>query len=311
MEVFKTTTHINFMGPRVLFMSVSMSIAVLSIVIMVVRGFNFGIDFTGGTLVEVGYPEPVDLSTVRSALEQGGYDRAVVQYFGTSQDVLIRLPPQEGRDSNQQSAKVFDLLKAQSPRAALKRVDFVGPQVGGDLREKGGLAMVFALIGILIYVALRFEYRFSFAAIVATLHDVIITLGYFSLTQTEFDLNVLSAVLAVLGYSLNDTIVVFDRIRENFRKMRKTDTAEVLNAAINQTLSRSIITHVTTTLAVLALLLVGGPVLHGFSIAMLIGIIVGTYSSIYIASPWLMLLGVNKADLMQVKKEGEEAGARP
>lgn len=314
MQFLKRTTHINFMGPRKALLSVSLVIALASLVSIFWHGFNFGIDFTGGTVVEVEYPEAADLSAVRAKLEEGGYERAVVQYFGTSQDVLIRLPPQEGKDSNKMSNQVFALLSEQSGgKAKLKRVDFVGPQVGEDLREKGGLAMLIAVIGIVIYVAMRFEWRFSVAAIVATMHDIVITLGFFSLTQTEFDLNVMSAVLATLGYSLNDTIVVFDRIRENFRKMRKTETSEILNVSINQTLARSIITHVTTTLAVLALLLVGGPVLHGFSLCMLIGIIVGTYSSIYVASPWLMMLGVTKKDLMQAgqQEEGVSVNSSP
>jgi preprotein translocase subunit SecF len=312
MEFFKTLTQIDFMGKRKLFLIFSAVLSVLSLALVFGRGLSLGIDFTGGTVVEVGYPEPVELRGVRDALEEGGFGGAIVQYFGTSREILIRLQPRADGNSAQQSDEVFSLLKQQSGGTAdLRRVEFVGPQVGEDLREEGGLAVLFSLIAILIYVALRFEYRFAFAAILATLHDVVVTMGIFALTGMDFDLTVLAAILTVIGYSLNDTIVVFDRIRENFRKLRKTPVLETLNISVNQTLSRTVMTGGTTILVTLSLIILGGETIQAFSVTLLIGILVGTYSSIYVASPLLVLLNVSKADLMPVKKEGEELSARP
>ena len=279
---------------------------------MAVRGLNFGIDFTGGTLIELGYPEPVKLDSVRGPLEQAGFERAVVQHFGTSHDVLIRLAPQAGKNSAELSNQVVQVLQENAGGTVdVRRVEFVGPQVGEELKEDGGLAMIYALIGILIYVALRFEYRFSFGSVIALIHDVIITVGFFAITQIEFDLSVLAAILAVIGYSLNDTIVVYDRIRENFRVMRKAEPVRVVNTSINHTLARTLTTSFTTLLVLLALFIFGGEVIHAFALALIVGVIVGTYSSIYVASTSILLLGVSKADLLPVKKEGAEVDDRP
>lgn len=312
MQLFNPDSHINFMAKRKMMLVLSTVLIAVSIASFFMRGFNFGIDFTGGTLVEVQYAEPVDLPAVRDTLKEGGFDGLIVQYFGTSREILIRIPPKGGTDAHAMSDRVFALLEQQSAgEAELRRVEFVGPQVGEDLREKGGLAMLFALVAVLIYVALRFEIRFAVASILAIVHDVILTLGFFSLTQTEFDLTILAAVLAVIGYSLNDTIVVFDRIRENFRRLRKVDVLGVLDTSINQMLGRTLMTSFTTMFVVLALFFLGGEIIHGFSLALLVGIVVGTYSSIYVASPTLVVLKVSKADLMPVKKEGEDLEAIP
>ncbi|MEJ2425778.1 MAG: protein translocase subunit SecF [Candidatus Thiodiazotropha sp.] len=303
MQFFKNNTAIDFMGRRRLATLFSGILILISLGALIVRGLNFGIDFTGGTLIEVKFPQAVELADVRSALSKGGFNEAVVQHFGTSQEVLIRLAPQENTESAKISDQAYAALKGIDATADLRRVEFVGPQVGDELTEDGGLALLYSLIGILIYVGLRFEYRFAVGSVVALVHDVIITLGFFSLFQVEFDLPVLAAVLAVIGYSLNDTIVVFDRIRENFRKVRKGETIEIINGSINQTLSRTLITSGTTLLVLGALLLFGGEIIHGFSLALIVGIVVGTYSSIYVASSSVITMGVSRADLMPVKKE--------
>ena len=311
MQIFKRQTTIDFMGKRKVAMAMSILLVVLSVVSLSTRGLNFGLDFSGGTLIELGYPEPVNLEDVRAALDNAGYTDSVVQHFGTSQDVLIRLAPKKGVSKADLSTKVIDLLKTNNSGLQMRRVEFVGPQVGEELREEGGLAVLFALICILIYVAFRFEWRFAVGSVAALFHDVLITLGIFSVLQLEFDLTILAACLAVIGYSLNDTIVVFDRIRENFRKIRKGDSLEIVNTSLNQTLSRTINTSFTTLLVLIALFFVGGELIHGFATALIIGIVVGTYSSIYIASTAALMLGVSKADLMPVKKEGAELDARP
>ncbi|MEJ2403751.1 MAG: protein translocase subunit SecF [Candidatus Thiodiazotropha sp.] len=303
MQFFKNNTAIDFMGRRRLATLFSGILILISLGALIVRGLNFGIDFTGGTLIEVKFPQAVELADVRSALSKGGFNEAVVQHFGTSQEVLIRLAPQENTESAKISDQAYAALKGIDAKADLRRVEFVGPQVGDELTEDGGLALLYSLIGILIYVGLRFEYRFAVGSVVALVHDVIITLGFFSLFQVEFDLPVLAAVLAVIGYSLNDTIVVFDRIRENFRKVRKGETIEIINGSINQTLSRTLITSGTTLLVLVALLLFGGEIIRGFSLALIVGIVVGTYSSIYVASTSVIAMGVSRADLMPVKKE--------
>jgi preprotein translocase subunit SecF len=271
-----------------------------------VRGLALGLDFTGGTLIEVGYSNPVDLVKVRDALAGSGFGDSVVQHFGSPREVLVRLAPREGEDSAELSTRVLGVLqKDSSQQVDMRRVEYVGAQVGGELTEQGGLAMLFALIGILIYVALRFEWRFSLGAVLATVHDAIFTLGFFSVFQIEFDLNVMAAVLAVIGYSLNDTIVVFDRIRENFRRMRTSSVVDVMNASINQTLSRTIMTAGTTMLVVVALFFFGGQVVHGFALALILGILIGTVSSIYVASPLALWLGVTRANMVpEVKPEG-------
>ena len=276
-----------------------------------IRGLNLGIDFTGGTLVEVGFSETVELNSVRSSLAGSEFKDATVQYFGTSRDVLIRVAPKLDKNSATVSSELVALLQSAGKQAELRRQEFVGPQVGEELTEDGGLAMIAALAMIMLYVAVRFQMRFSVGAIVALLHDVIITIGFFSLTQMNFDLTVLAAILAVIGYSLNDTIVVFDRIRENFHVLRKAQPLEILNISINQTLSRTIITGMTTILVLVSLFVVGGETLHAFSAALIVGIVIGTYSSIYIASPVILALGVSKKDLMTVEKEGADLPDRP
>ena len=304
MKLIKEKLNIDFMGKRKLAAIFSIILIVVSIVSLVVQGLNFGVDFTGGTLVEVGYTEAADLESIRSALAASEFGEATVQYFGGASDVLIRVAPREGSNTAEISGAILELLQADGQSLEMRRVEFVGPQVGEELTEDGGLAMIYALLGILIYVAIRFQIRFSIGAIAALVHDVMITIGIFSVIQMDFDLTVLAALLAVIGYSLNDTIVVFDRIRENFHKMRKITPVEVVNVSLNQTLSRTIMTSLTTLLVLAALFLVGGEIIHGFSTALIIGVLVGTYSSIFIASPVTLALGVSKEDLMPIEKEG-------
>ncbi len=311
MKFIDKSKSYDFMGKRKIALALSLIMILISIASLATRSLNFGIDFTGGTLVEVGYPESVDLAEVRGALSSNGFDGAVVQHFGTSQDVLIRLAPREGENSADISSRVISALDTGGHEVDLRRVEFVGPQIGDELTEDGGIAMLVALFGILIYVYFRFEIRFSAGAVLALVHDVVITLGIFSLTQWEFDLTVLAACLAVIGYSLNDTIVVYDRIRENFRKMRKGTPEEILNRSITGTLSRTIVTSLTTLLVLIALAVVGGEIIHGFAQALIVGVLVGTYSSIYVASGLVLALGVSKADLMPVEKEGADLESMP
>ncbi len=311
MRILGNATHIDFMGRRKFAMVFSTLLILFSLGSLIVRGLNFGIDFTGGTIVEVAYPETADLAELRRVLADAGYPDAQAQHFGTSRDVLIRIAPREGRDRAELSDEVMSALQAADAAVEKRRVEFVGPQVGEELTEQGGLAMLYALIGILIYVTLRFEYRFSLGAVAALVHDVIITLGVFSLVQVEFDLTVLAALLAVIGYSLNDTIVVFDRIRENFRRMRKGTPVEVMNTSINQTLARTLMTSITTLLVLLALFFIGGEIIHAFAMALIVGVFIGTYSSIFVAGSTALALGVSKADLMPVQKEGAEVDERP
>lgn len=285
---------------------VSAVLIVVSIALLSVRGLNLGLDFTGGYLIEVGYAEPADLEGIRSSLAEGGFDDAQVQTFGSSHEVLVRLAPREGSDSATISDAVLAQLDAAGGNPEMQRVEFVGPQVGDELRDQGGLAVLYALFGIMIYVWLRFEKKFAAGSLFALAHDVIIALGACSLAWVSFDLSVLAAILAVIGYSLNDTIVVFDRIRENFRKMRKGDTPEIMNVSINQTVSRTVITSGTTLLALIALFVFGGEVLRGFSFALIIGVVVGTYSSIFVASGSALMMGIERQDLMPVEKEGDD-----
>jgi len=307
MRILKSSLNIDFMSKRKLAMMLSIAFVVISLISVLFRGLNLGIDFTGGTLVEVGYSQAVELSKVRSVLADAGFSDATVQHFGTPKDVLVRLASSEDADNAALSNKAFaELSRAAAGEAELRRVEFVGPQVGDELTEDGGLAMLYALIGILIYVALRFEYRFALGSIIALIHDVLITIGLFSLFQIEFDLPVMAAVLAVIGYSLNDTIVVYDRIRENFRKIRKGSAEQVVNASLNQTLARTLVTSLTTLLVLISLFVFGGEIMHGFALALIIGVVVGTYSSIYVASTAVLMLGISKIDLMPVKKEGAD-----
>lgn len=308
MQFFKQEPRFDFMGGRRIAIAISLLMILLSIGALVTRGLNFGLDFTGGTLIEVGYPQAVELPPIRAALEKAGFKDAVVQHFGTAKDVLVRIAPQEGQNANALGDDVLKVLSELSnDEVKMRRQEFVGPQVGDELRDDGGLAMLIALGFILVYVMARFEYRFALGSITALLHDVIITLGCFALFQWDFDLTVLAAVLAVIGYSLNDTIVVFDRIRENFRKLRKVTPTEVINRSLNQTISRTMMTSVTTLLVVAAMFVFGGELIHSFSLALMIGIFVGTYSSIYIASTTALALNITSASMIPVKKEGEDA----
>ena len=335
MEFLKRDTRIDFIGRRRIAARISISIIVILLLSLFIRGLNLGIDFTGGTLVEVSYSSSVNAEEVRTNLRRSGLDSVVVQYFGTSRDVLIRLPADPEVDAAETSSLIMSSLRmpygetlAQTSEndsqrcifqdgttgdctVQMRRVEFVGPQVGDELTEKGGLAMLYALIGILAYVAWRFEWRFALGAVIALVHDVLVTVGFFSLLGLEFPLPVLAAVLAVIGYSLNDTIVVFDRIRENFRKMRKGTIVEIMNSAINQTLRRTLLTSLTTLLVVVTLILLGGEIIKGFAVALFIGILVGTYSSIFVASPAVLSLRITRDDMLLIKKEGEEADSLP
>ncbi len=298
---------IDFIGKRFYAIIFSTTLIALSIFSLTSNGLKLGIDFTGGTLIEVGYKQGVDLSEVRATLDEAKFNRANVQYFGSTNEILIRLEPQS-ISSAKLSTKIIRLL---GEDVDIRRVEFVGPKVGEELTNDGGLAMLYALIGILIYVAFRFEYRFALGSIAALVHDVIITLGFFSLFQIEFDLTVLAAILAVIGYSLNDTIVVFDRIRENFLSTRHTEPSRIINGALNQTLSRTIMTSLTTLLVLLALFFLGGEIIHGFAVALLIGVLVGTYSSIYVASSTILAMGITKEDMLPSEKEKQEIDTRP
>jgi len=304
-QIFKKATNFDFMGKRKIAMVVSVTLVLVALASVLFRGLSFGIDFTGGTLVEVGYDAPVELVSVRRSLSEGGFPDATAQHFGSSKDVLVRLAPRKDvKQSELSDSAQVALRQASEGEMTLRRAEFVGPQVGDELTEDGGLAMLYALAGILIYVALRFEYRFAVGSVIALVHDVVLTIGIFSLLQIEFDLTVLAAVLAVIGYSLNDTIVVYDRIRENFRKIRKGSAQEIINTSLNQTLARTLMTSVTTLLVLFALFIFGGEIIHGFALALIIGVLVGTYSSIYVASSAVLTLGISKADLMPVQKEG-------
>jgi len=383
MEIFKRQTRIDFLGRRKLAVMASSALLVIGVVSLIARGLNFGIDFSGGTLVEVGYFDAVEIESVRGALADGEFTDAVVQHFGTARDVLVRLPADtaagEAGQAARLSERLINVLRApfgeelsgeEAPgglqqcvtvrgdaivdtgaatvaapaqqtagvtgdtapaqqtagvtgevtdtvtptvadcRVQMRRVEFVGPQVGDELANQGGLAMLYALIGVLIYVTFRFEWRFAVGSVLALAHDVLVTVGLFSLFQFEFSLPVLAAVLAVIGYSLNDTIVVYDRIRENFRKMRKHGAVDIINISINQTLPRTVLTSLTTLFVVLTLLIFGGEVIRGFAIALFIGVIVGTYSSVFVASPIVLALGITREDMLPVKKEGEDAPAQ-
>jgi preprotein translocase subunit SecF len=295
------------MGKNRIWFTVSALIVAASLLSIAFRGLNWGVDFTGGTLLEVHYPAPVDLDLVRGALEASGVGGATAQHFGSSRDVMIRIAPEEGATEEQASTRraqqVMAALQAKTTGAELRRTEFVGPQVGAELAESGFLALLYTFGGILLYVAMRFEWRLALGAIIALLHDPILIVGVFSFTHLEFDLTVLAAVLAVIGYSINDTVVVFDRIRENFRKMRKETPAQIINVSINQTLSRTLMTSVTTMIVLTVMFFLGGDMLGRFSLAIILGIVVGTYSSIFVASALALWMGVSRKDLMPVKKE--------
>jgi preprotein translocase subunit SecF len=303
--------NFDFMAFRKPAMLISSVLLLASVISLATLKLNVGIDFTGGSIIEVGYQQAVELEPIRQALEAEGFGDAIVQHFGSANEVLIRLVPDLAKDKAELSSEIIELLQSTSDTGMdVRRVDFVGPQVGEELTEDGGLAVLYALIAILIYVAFRFEYRFSLGAVAALMHDVIITLGIFSVLQLDFDLSVLAAILAVIGYSLNDTIVVFDRVRENFRKIRKKTSLEVINISINQTISRTLMTSFTTLLVLLSLFFLGGEVIHAFAVALIIGVLVGTYSSIYVATTSALALGISRTDLLLPDKEDEEM-ARP
>lgn len=292
------------------FLRIAKPLGILSVVLVLVsifllgtRGLNFGLDFTGGTVVEVGARQDISLSEVRSALAEGGYGDAVVQHFGSSRDVMVRIPPQETDEPDQAGLEVFELVGAVVPELELRRVEFVGPQVGDELRDQSGLAMLMALGLMLLYVWFRFTNKFGVATVAALLHDVVVVLGLFSLFQWSFDLTVLAAVLALIGYSLNDSIVVADHIRDDFRNSRMTDPVAIINQALNRTLSRTVVTSLTTLLVLVALYVFGGETMRGFSMALMAGVVIGTYSSIYVASNVLMLMKVSKEDFMVPQQE--------
>jgi preprotein translocase subunit SecF len=312
MELFPSNSKLDFLGWRKVSITISIVLVITSLALIMTRGLNYALDFTGGVLVEVTYEQPVEIGQVREALEKGGIENALVQSLGGTREVSIRLQPQgDQKDADKIAANVLEKLKATRQDVTLKRHDFVGPQVGEELKTDGMIAVVFVIIGIMIYIGIRFEKRFAIAAIASEFHDTILTVGFFALTQREFDLTVLASVLAVVGYSINDKVVVFDRVRELFRLTRKADPYEILNRAINQTLSRTIMTSLTTALSMFALYFFGGPAVHGFALTMLIGIVIGTLSSIFFANPILYWLGVSKKDLMPVTKENPELARRP
>jgi preprotein translocase subunit SecF len=312
MKFLNRKTNIDFMSRRNMALIFSAILMIASITSLAVRGLNFGLDFTGGTLIEVGYPSAPNTTEVRENLSNAGFD-SIVQTFGTATDIVVRIPPSEIEESSAElSTRVLAALSdGVEGTIEMRRVEFVGPQVGDELAEQGVLAVIYAMVGVFLYVMFRFQWRFSVGAVAALLHDIIITMGVLSLVQIEFDLTVVAAILAVVGYSLNDTIVLFDRIRENFPRYRKRQPIEVVNTSINETLSRTLMTSTTTLIVLFALFFSGGEIIHGFAFTLITGVVIGTYSSIYVASTALLTLGVSKYDLMEVEKEGVALDARP
>ncbi|HYA21343.1 MAG TPA: protein translocase subunit SecF [Burkholderiales bacterium] len=303
MEFFRIKHDIPFMRHALVFNVISLITFILAVVFLATKGLNFGVDFTGGTVMEVHYPQAAETAKIREALAKLGFNDASVQNFGTSQDVLIRLPVKAGITSAKLSEQVLDALREDDKTVQMRRVEYVGPEVGKELVDNGSLALLLVSIGIVLYLWLRFEWKFGLAAIIANLHDVVIILGFFSFFQWEFSLSVLAAVLAILGYSVNESVVVFDRIRENFRKMRRASTPEIINNAITRTMSRTIITHGCTQLMVTSMLFFGGEALHYFALALTIGILFGIYSSVLVASPIVMWLGVTREDFVKPEKK--------
>ncbi|MFA7552980.1 MAG: protein translocase subunit SecF [Spongiibacteraceae bacterium] len=300
---------VNFMGLRKIATVLSLLLVIASLTSIATQGIKFGLDFTGGTQIEVGYSDVEPLENIRATIANAGYRNAVVVQFGSETDILVRLP--DGYSDTLGAELIAVLQNDFAGEIDLRRVEFVGPQVGDELKEQGGLAVLMALIVVMIYIAFRFQFKFSVAAVVGLVHDVIITLGVFSLLQLDFDLTVMAALLAVIGYSLNDTIVVADRIRENFRKLRKSDPEQVINISLTETLDRTLVTSLTTILVLVALFVFGGEMIHGFATALIVGIVVGTYSSVYVASSLLMLMDITKADLIAPVKEGSEVNDLP
>ena len=320
MEIFKHDSNIQFLRWRRISIVISTLLVIGSIFAIATRGLNYALDFTGGILVEAKYEQPVDIKDVRSALSAAGFDHAVVQSVGGAREVSIRLQAEAGKTADSQAEKkrsdqvagdVLKALKAKRSDVTKTRTDFVGPQVGKELKSNGVTAVIFVILGIMIYIGLRFEWRFAIAAIASEFHDTLITVGFYALTYREFDITVLASVLAVVGYSINDKVVVFDRVRELFRSTRKGDPEDILNRAINSTLSRTIITAAFTGVTMVALFFIGGPAVHGFALTMIIGIIIGTLSSIFFANPILLWLGVSKKDLMPVTRDNPELARRP
>lgn len=310
MELFRIKNDIPFMSYGRLTTTISLVTFILAVFFLATRGLNYGVDFTGGTVMEVNYPQSANIDSIRQAVDSIGLKDATVQNFGTSHDVLIRLPIKKDMSIAQLSEKVGTALKAADPQADVRRVESVGSQVGEELYENGGLALLLVCLGIMAYLAIRFEWRFAVAAIIANMHDVVIILGFFAFFQWEFNLTVLAAILAVLGYSVNESVVVFDRVRENFRKMRKASAVQVIDNAITRTMSRTVITHLMTQTMVGSMLLFGGEVLHNFALALTIGILFGIYSSVLVACPIAMWLGVNRANLIgDVEKKPNDASA--
>lgn len=313
-QLLKTDNTIDFMRWSKFAFVFSIALLIGAIAIVSTKGLNWGLDFTGGTLIEVGFEQPANLELVRSSLEADGFGDATVQNFGSAREVLVRLRPRDAITGEILGNQILDSIKqGTGEQVEMRRIEFVGPNVGDELTEAGGLAIIVSLLCILMYVTFRFEWRLSAGAVLALAHDVIITIGVFSLLQIEVDLTIVAALLTVVGYSLNDTIVVFDRIRENFRKMRKGESSDIMNNSITQTLSRTLITSATTLFVVIALFLKGGALIHGFALALLLGITVGTYSSIYVASALALKLGITREHLMppQIEKEGEEFDELP
>lgn len=309
MQILKDIPNFDFVGKRKIAMVLSTLLIIASIVSLSTRGLSLGLDFKGGILLEIGYSQPIEVEKVRSAIAEAGYKDAVVQHIGSAKNISLRVAKDEQLDGMKASNELEAVLREKTDKQLeVRRREFVGAKVGEELREDGGIAMLIALGGILIYVMLRFQIRFSLGAIAALIHDVIITLGFFSFFQWEFDLTVLAAVLAVIGYSLNDTIVVYDRIRENFRKMRKGSTLHITNASLNQTISRTIVTSFTTILVLAAMLVLGGDLIKVFAIALIIGVVVGTYSSIYVASSMVIALKIERSHLMTTIKEDNDRG---
>jgi len=306
MEFFKIRRDIPFMRHALAFNVISLLTFLLAVGFLALRGLNFSIEFTGGTVLEVSYEHPVDIEPIRNTLRQKGYHDFSVQNFGSSRDILIRMPLKPGQESAALSRAVIEALTAQDRSANLKRVEFVGPQVGRELAENGALALLITSLGIVIYLAFRFEWKFGVAAVIANLHDVVIILGFFAFFQWEFSLPVLAAILAVLGYSVNESVVVADRIRENFRKMRKASVTQIIDNAITRTMSRTIITHGSTQMAVLAMLLFGGAALHYFAVALTIGILFGIYSSVLVMAPLVRWLGVRREDMVKPAQDRKQ-----
>jgi preprotein translocase subunit SecF len=310
MEFFRIKKDIPFMRHALIFNVVSALTFVAAVFFLWQKGLHLSVEFTGGTVVEVSYQKAADIQSVRKTIEELGIVDTQVQSFGRAQDVIIQMAPQKGMTAAQQSDNVMTALKAKDADATLRRVEFVGPQVGEELTNDGLMALAMVVIGVMIYLAFRFEWKYAVAAIIANLHDVVIILGFFAFFQWEFSLSVLAAVLAVLGYSVNESVIIFDRVRENFRKMRKAEVTEVLDHAITSTISRTIITHGCTQLMVLSMLFFGGPTLHYFAVALTIGICFGIYSSVFVAAAIAMWLGIKREDLVkQVKDKGDEEGA--